>query len=112
MNKKKGNLIFGVIVIGVVVLIIGIMYFNGYEVDEDILKCIAEQSRLYVSKTCSHCAAQKQILGSGLKYFELIDCAEDAIACIGITAVPTWEINGERTAGVKNIAELKELTGC
>ena len=112
MNKKKSNIIFGLLVVGVIVLVIGIIYFNGEKVDEGIIKCIAENSKLYVLKTCSHCADQKQILGNGLKYFELIECSDNAVACIGISGVPTWEINGERYSGTKSIAELQELTGC
>jgi len=109
---KKNDLIFIIIVCVVIIIVLGIFYLKSEQADEKTLKCIAENSKLYVSKTCSHCAAQKQILGDGLKYFELIDCAEDAIACIGITAVPTWEINGERTSGTKSIDQLKKLTNC
>ena len=30
----------------------------------------------------------------------------------GITAYPTWEINGEKSTGVKSIEQLNELSGC
>jgi len=109
---KKKDILFGAIVFLVIVTIVGIMGMNVNSADDEILKCISEQSKLYVSKTCSHCAAQKQILGNGLKYFTLIDCGDNPLECIGITAVPTWEINSERSSGVKSIKELQELTGC
>ena len=113
MEKVKGdNLVFWGIAIAVVILVALIFYFKSDSADDETLKCIANNSKLYVLKTCSHCADQKQILGSGLKYFELIDCGDFPEKCIGISGVPAWEINGERSSGVKSISELKELTGC
>jgi len=114
-RKKRSWIILGVLIVLIIGTIYSIEYIKGMgNGEEEELKCVAEKSILYVSKTCSHCANQKLILGDGLQYFELIDCAEDTAACqeAGITGVPTWEIDGELYPGVRSVEQLKELTGC
>ena len=112
---KKNNLILlGVVVLVIVVLVlINYAKSNGNH-DEGVMKCIAENSRLFVLPTCSHCAAQKQLLGESIDYFNIVDCAINNEECSaeGIVAVPTWKINGEEYRGYKTIEELKQLTGC
>ena len=85
---------------------------GGHE--ENTIKCIAEKSELYVSKTCGHCAAQKQILGDDLKYFRIIDCTTEYEKCAinRIRTVPSWIIKNELYSGKKSLSQLKELTGC
>lgn len=103
------------LIIAVIISIFLIEYIKGIQNgSEEELKCIASTSILYVSKTCSHCANQKLILGEGIKYFTLIDCSDDIEKCqeADITAVPTWIIDGEKHAGVRTVNELKELSGC
>ncbi|MBU0907761.1 MAG: hypothetical protein KKD18_04720 [Nanoarchaeota archaeon] len=116
MNKKNSNLIIWTIIV-VIILIVAIIEFwpsNSANVDEATMRCIAQNSKLYVSKTCPHCAQQKQILGDYLNLFNTVDCVDNRQACIDaeIEYVPTWEINGEKTTGVFEILELKEMTGC
>ncbi len=112
---KKGIItiiILGIIVIGIIA---GIFYIksNGNH-DEKLIKCIAKDSKLIVSKTCSACAYQKQILGNYLNYFELISVDEhpEIFEQYDIKGVPTWIINNQEHIGVQKIEKLKELTGC
>jgi len=114
MNKKTIS-----IFIMLIVIIIGIIFSINYirangNHDAQTMKCIAENSKILVSKTCSACAYQKEILKDYIDYFEIIDCATNIEECrkYEITGVPTWIINEEKYPGAKSIEKLKELTGC
>jgi glutaredoxin len=114
-NKKK--LIIWLTIILIIAAVALINYWpsnSNSDIDEATMQCIAQNSQLYVSKTCPHCAQQKQILGDYLSLFEMIDCIDNQQACIeaGIEYVPTWVIRGERNTGVFELSELKAMTGC
>lgn len=112
MKKFTKNIIMIFSIIAIILTIFLIK--NNGDSNEVTLKCIASNSTLYVSKTCGHCALQKQILGTYLDHFTIIDCSDSRDKCLeaGITAVPTWIINGKKYMGKKSIQNLKELTGC
>ena len=110
---KKSNKIIALIIIAVIAVILLVSYLkNSSGITEEDAKCIAGKSLLFVSKTCSHCAQQKQILGKHIKYFSLVDCLEEPEKCNDIKKVPTWIINEEKYEGVQNLNELKKLAGC
>ena len=83
-------------------------------VNEELTKCIAEKTTLYVSTGCSACAKQKDIFGDNYKFLNKTDCAIFPEKCreADITVVPTWIINKEAIKGVQTIEELKQLTNC
>ena len=110
---KKGIMILVIAFIITLVVLIAFVKSNGNE-DDQTIKCIAENSELFISKTCGHCASQKEILGEHLTYFTLIDCTTNDPRCIKneIRYVPTWLIKGEKYTGKKSLSQLKELTGC
>ncbi len=113
-DKNKRWVLVGVVVaIIVVIFLINYAKSNGNH-DDTVMKCIASKTVLYVSKTCGHCAAQKELLGESIGYFEVIDCTTnyDACATENIMAVPTWVIDGEKHTGKRSVTQLKELTGC
>lgn len=87
---------------------------NNNNVNEELTKCIAEKSLLYVSTGCSACAKQKAIFGDNYKFLNKVDCAIFPEKCreANITVVPTWIINNETIKGVQDIEELKQLTNC
>lgn len=115
MRKSTKAFIFFLIIVS----IIGIIFLvnsaapDGYQ-DEQTIKCIAEKSKLFVTKTCGVCAAQKKILGKYIDYFEIIDCTTDYEECArkNIIKVPTWIINNEKFLGKKTFTQLKELANC
>jgi len=112
---KKSNVITGLLIVLIILSIALIIYYKAQiTADDSLLRCIAEKSHLYVSKTCSHCTEQKIILGDGLKYFNMTDCIDEPDKCnaAGITGVPDWQIGGKLYPGVRTIEELKTLTGC
>ena len=111
---KKGDLIcIGVIVL---IMIIAVVYsFTGKDtttINEETATCISERSEIYVLSTCGACKAQKEILGEYLELFNITDCTENPELCVGISAVPTWFINGEKVVGVRTVEQLKEISGC
>ena len=103
------------IIIAMISLILTINFVksNGTH-EKNTMKCIAEKSQLFVSKTCGHCAEQKEILGENIKYFDIIDCTTEYEKCStsNIVAVPTWIINNEKYTGKKSTSQLKELANC
>ncbi len=122
MKKISANAKTLLLAIIVVLVILGINTLKINNVtDENTMKCIAENSKLFVSKTCGHCHNQKQILSEHLEQFNLTldlfdmtDCYDETEICSqnSIRGVPTWIIDGEKHSGVKSIDVLKELTGC
>jgi glutaredoxin len=118
MEKKKTNTIIWIAIVIIVVAAIAIYYWpktnNNGIVDEATIQCIAQNSKIYTTQTCPHCAEQKRILGDSLSLFDNVDCTTNQQACIdaNIEYVPTWEINGEKTTGVFTFEQLKEMTGC
>ena len=104
-----------IIVLGIILLINYIKATgNAIQNEEEAIKCIAKNAKLVVSKTCSHCATQKEILGDYIDLFTLYEASEspEILQKYSITGVPTWIINEKAYTGVKTIEELKELTGC
>lgn len=83
-------------------------------VSKELAECIASKSTLYVTSGCSSCLKQEKMFGDNLRYLNMIDCAFEAEECndADIIKVPTWDIDGMNYVGVKDIEELKELTGC
>ena len=116
---KKNTIILLILVI-LVIGIISLIYYvkaNGHH-DNPTMMCIAENSKIIVSPTCSACAYQEKILKENMKdyenHFEIISISEHPK--IGeqynIRGVPTWIINEQTYAGARSIEELKQLTGC
>lgn len=101
------------VIIGVVIFSVFIKnaFANG-NTPQSTAECIGENSVLYVQLGCHACETQENIFGESLEYITLIDCWYERDKCEGITATPTWIINGEKYVGVQSIEKLKELTGC
>ena len=112
--KKDTKTYLGLTIV-VVIIILGIYWAKGNgNNDEAVIQCIAENSQLIVKEGCPACASQEKILENYINKFNVTDCSIKPQKCmdLGITHVPTWIINGERSEGVQSIEELKALTGC
>ena len=113
--KIKEVIIFITLIIIIIGIISTIYYVraNGNH-DNPTMKCIAKNAKLFVSKTCGHCAAQKKDLGEYIEFFEIIDCTTNQEQCQenNILYVPTWVINNENHIGKQSVEQLRELTGC
>ncbi|UCD03929.1 MAG: hypothetical protein JSW73_05325 [Candidatus Woesearchaeota archaeon] len=112
-DNKKNIVMIGVILIIVVsILAITMLKEDDSELlDPETIECISNRSVLYISKTCSHCARQKEVLSACLDQFEVVDCTSEGERCReeGITQVPTWVIHGKHYTGVKTIDQLIEI---
>ena len=114
---KKDKYILLILAIIVIAIIVAITISQKQETpinSSETMQCIADNSLLIVSKTCGHCATQKEILGTDLNKFTLLYVDEDPnlFEEYGLRGVPAWIINEKVYHGVRQIKELKELTGC
>lgn len=115
MEKKKLNIIISIIII-LAILFLSIFIINQpkKDIEENLAKCIGENSELYVQLGCHACEIQKQYFGEDKKYLNIIDCWKNREKCIkeNISATPTWIIENNKYIGVQSIDKLKELTNC
>ena len=113
---KKDTWIYIVIAIFIILVIAGIYYSKSDRggVDEELARCIGENSLLYVRLGCHYCDIQEEMFGKSVAELNIIDCFYDQEECAkeNLIGTPTWKINGELYPGVKEIEELKALTGC
>lgn len=86
---------------------------------DDFAKCLTEKGATFYGATwCGHCNNQKQMFGESFQHVNYIECAGEgggqsgACEFAGITAYPTWDINGERIQGAQKFETLSEKTGC
>lgn len=111
---KKGNLITWVIILAIIIF--GVWTLNKSEPspEQELVKCIGENSVLYVQTGCFACKKQEDLFGENYEFIQTVNCATDIDECIlkGVGSTPTWIINGEKIVGVQTIEELKTLTGC
>lgn len=110
----KKNVIIILIVLAAVIITTYTLTKDKAGIDEELAKCIEENSVLYVRTGCSACEAQKDLFGKSYQYLTAIDCLTQAQECAnnGISSIPTWIINGQRHVGVQSIDKLKSLTNC
>jgi len=113
--KSKEIIIVVILAVIVISVIYAINYFKpNTELNEEIMQCIADNSILIVSKTCGHCANQKEILGPYLDKFDIqsVDDNPTLLNKYHLRGIPAWIINDKAYTGVKSVNELKELTNC
>jgi len=82
------------------------------ETDEEIVRCIGENSVLYIQLGCHACETQEDLFGENYQYLTVVDCFYEQDICPNIGYTPTWIIGDERITGVQSIDDLKDLTGC
>lgn len=111
---KKYELILMMAAVCVLIATIIIAPRLNDQTEEDIMKCIADNSWVYVSPTCGYCTEQKEILGSYIELFTLIDCSVNQTMCKNaeVFGYPTWVINKQVYYGVQDIIDLKIKSGC
>lgn len=89
--------------------------YTGEPASADFASCLTEKGAVfYGSEWCSHCRDQKAIFGETFEKINYVDCEKSPNLCqlAGITAYPTWIINGEKYLGAKSPQSLAALTGC
>jgi uncharacterized membrane protein/glutaredoxin len=76
-------------------------------------------AKMYSAYWCPHCHDQKQLFGQeAAKQLPIVECAADGrnaqvqlCQAAGIQGFPTWEINGQKYSGTRNLNELADLSG-
>ena len=111
---RKNTVISIIIIILIIFLVIYIKTRNPAEVNQELAKCIGENSILYSQIGCIHCEKQKELFGESVQFLNIYECNNNWTYCDekGITGTPTWIINEKKYIGVQDIKTLKDLTGC
>ena len=112
--KKKEIWTYAILVFLVILIILIIQYIKAENHDQETFLCIAENSLLISSDTCSHCATQIAMFGDYKDNLNILKVNEDPTLwdTYDLLGTPTWIINNQTYAGVRSIKELAELTGC
>ena len=112
---EKGTKVLIILVVVVIGIILAINYMNDDgDYDAEIMQCIADNSMLIASKTCSHCIEQKKILGNNYGIFNVVyvDKSPGIFDEYNLRGVPAWIINNNIYYGSQEVSKLKQLTGC
>lgn len=75
-------------------------------------------AKMYGAYWCPHCARQKQLFDDAAGLLPYIECDPrganpqvDVCNAVGITAYPTWEINGGVYLGAQPLKQLAAVSG-
>ncbi len=87
---------------------------------EALAKCLSEKgAKFYGAYWCGWCNRQKESFGEAAQYLPYVECSDEetremTAPCkeAGISSFPTWEIEGEKSSGFKDLEELAELSDC
>jgi hypothetical protein len=109
---RKDRLITLIIILCVIVIAFLVLRKGSPVTDEEISKCIGENSVLYTRLGCHFCQVQEEVFGENYQYLTTIDCFYQQNECVDIAVTPTWVIKGKEYEGVQSFEKLKELTGC
>ena len=114
---EKETKIYMILAVVIILIIIGIYFLKTpapNQVDKELVQCIADNSIVYSSLTCSACKYQRELFGEYYSLINEIDCFYEGEKCqeAQIKGTPTWIINDQKYPGAKTIEQLKELTNC
>ena len=111
MKRKYISLL---IIIAIIIFSALVLMRPAPVTDEEITKCIGENSVLYTQLGCHACLNQESIFGDNYNKINVVDCYFEREVCAEkeIRATPTWIIDGKYYEGTRTIEQLKELTGC
>jgi len=112
---KKSWLISALIILVIIVFAVYVKTKKPVEVSEELTKCIAQHSIAYSQIGCHACETQENLFGNYKDLLNNFVCNSDnwkTCREIGVSATPTWFIDGQYYKGVQSIEKLKELTGC
>ncbi|MFH1916828.1 MAG: hypothetical protein ABIJ21_06220 [Nanoarchaeota archaeon] len=114
----KLKIILPLIGVLVVAFIISLLITRANTDEEKIntAKCLTAQGFAMAGTSwCPHCEEQKEIFGSAFQYIDYYDCDLEAQWCEEkhVEGYPSWvSPTGAASAGVKNLATLKKMSGC
>ena len=82
---------------------------------DTLAQCLSEKGfTMYGSDSCPHCQQQKKLFKGSFDLVNYVECNQNPTACndAGVTAYPTWSVDGQVYVGRKSMSELAELSGC
>lgn len=87
---------------------------NDIPINEELAKCIGDNSVLYAKKGCPICEQQEKMFGKHLEYLNTIDCGTEQQKCLeaNILKIPTWYFGEKKISSLLTISQIKEITGC
>jgi hypothetical protein len=89
LKPNQENMLVGVQSIEALQNATGCTSLNGME---EISKCIASRSTLYVQTGCHACATQEALFGDYFKNLNVVDCFYQRDKCSNVQYTPTWVI--------------------
>ena len=121
--KKKGMLIFWILVLVLVVGGLGASFFvnTGPGQLDGFAQCLKDKgATFYGAFWCPHCQAQKRLFGKSAALLPYVECSTpDGQGQLqigkdkGIQQYPTWDFaDGTRLNGEVPLAQLAEKTSC
>ncbi len=82
---------------------------------DELAKCLSiRNATFYGASWCGHCQNQKSLFGDSFQYVKYVECTENQELCqsAGVTAYPTWIINGQKYEGELSLSMLAKLADC
>ena len=120
--KKKSikNLAIALVIIISLSFIINTVIFKADPAKVELAQCLTEKNvKMYGAFWCGACASQKELFGSAFKEISYVECDErgknsqsEVCKIEGISAYPTWSINGQKSSGVQPLENLAASAGC
>ncbi len=112
---KKGWTIFFLIVAVLVIILIFSGNSDASGEYDAFAQCLTDSGLImYGTEWCSHCQAQKKMLGKSFEYIDYIDCDKNRETCLleVIQGYPTWKMNGESYTGTQELEQLAQISDC
>ncbi len=121
---KKVYITWGIILLAVIGGFAFMKFANAKDQDklDNLAKCLTKNgARFYGAYWCPHCANQKALFGSSIKYVTYIECADPTnpdqqnAVCTdaGISGYPTWTFaSGRQLSGEVPLDELAKEAEC
>ena len=116
---------FGRVMCLLVVLSVGVVGCDKVDGPEDgnydaaataqLAGCLtAKGAVLYGASWCPYTVAQLEAFGASAGQLNYVECTQDPATCsnAGVTAYPTWIINGRMIEGYCDLATLASAAGC
>lgn len=110
-----------VLIIASSTVLYGCSLLNNSTNHDELAKCLTSKGvKFYGAFWCPHCAEQKDILGSSMKYINYVECSTPdgnsqtpICKAANIISYPTWEFpTGLKESGVHSLDQLASKSGC
>lgn len=113
--KSKKFLFTLFIILGAFLIVYLTENISDYEKEKSLASCLTEKGAVfYGSDSCGYCVKQKNLFEEDFLKINYVNCVINRDKCNqeGITAYPTWIINGNKYIGLQSLDKLSNLSGC